>query len=166
MTQTMPKALNLSPKGSKMTPKWRPGPLHKRLGNASGTKWAHMRSDPLFTMYKPHRRPLEVPLFRPLGHQLSRFFQVSLLDTLFSAEKCLQRRPKEKKVPKRLPKGSLWDAGGGQNSTFFRPRFCPGANMAPRLDFEGAKGTPGPPKITKIEPTKGGHFVLFFQHVW
>ena len=135
VTQTVPKALNLSPKGSKMRPKWRPGPLHKRLGNASGTKWAHMRSDPLFTMYKPHRRPLEVPLFRPLGHQLSRFFQVSLLDTLFSAEKCLQRRPKEKKVPKRLPKGSLWDAGGGSKFNLFSTSVLPGCQHGPKARF-------------------------------
>ena len=99
-------------------------------------------------MFQAHRLSSKRSLFPSVGHPKM-------------TEKSALRPRSQKnitKVMQRVPKGSHRDAHGGprgapglQNGSQILSKFGKKQNLCPGAPPKGAKGTPGPPKISKIK---------------
>ena len=99
-------------------------------------------------MFQAHRPSSKKSLFPSIGHPKMK-------------EKLALRPRSQKNITKliqRVPKGSHRDAYGGprgapglQNGSQILSKFGKKQNLCPGAPPKGAKGTPGPPKISKIK---------------
>ena len=102
----------------------------------------------LFTMFQAHRPSSKKSLFPSIGHPKMK-------------EKLALRPRSPKNITKlmqRGPKGSHRDAYGGprgapglQNGSQILSKFDKKRSLCPGAPPKGAKGTPGPPKISQIK---------------